>query len=232
MNVCDEKLHAGIELITDEDMETLEQEMKQVAPHKFSEEFEKKMDTLIKDQMPRKKKRTYSRPRYVAAAAAAVVVIGGFGLTGGAKLYASETNIPILKWMENFFVTEHDTDQVKGENSNEVLFDQAQIGYLPEGFELVEEIVRESKILYTYENTENNYIILEIWCDKTLSGMDNAETGKWMDINEAGLEYYYIYKSDSDRHMFEWLDKSNKCYILSGDIAKAELEQVMNGISY
>lgn len=232
MNVCDEKLHAGIELITDEDMETLEQEMKQVAPHKFSEEFEKKMDTLIKDQMPRKKKRTYSRPRYVAAAAAAVVVIGGFGLTGGAKLYASETNIPILKWMENFFVTEHDTDQVKGENSNEVLFDQAQIGYLPEGFELVEASVLGSKSSYIYQDEENHRIVLEVWKDKISSGMDNAETGKGMDINEAGLEYRYIYKTDSCKHVFEWLDKSSKCYILSGDIAKAELEQVMNGISY
>lgn len=232
MNVCDEKLHAGIELVTDEDMETLEQEMKQVEPHKFSEEFEKKMETLIQTQMPRKKKRTCSTPRYVAAAVAAVVVIGGFGMAGGAKLYASETNIPILKWMENFFVTEHDTDQMKGENSKEVLFDQEQIGYLPEGFELVEEIVRESKVLYTYENTENNYITLEIWRDKTLSGMDNAETGKGLNINEAGFEYRYLYKSDSNKHMFEWLDKSGKCYILSGDITKAELEQVMNGISY
>lgn len=232
MNVCDEKLHAGIELVTDEDMETLEQEMKQVEPHKFSEEFEKKMETLIQTQMPRKKKRTCSTPRYVAAAAAAVVVIGGFGMAGGAKLYASETNIPILKWMENFFVTEHDTDQMKGENSKEVLFDQEQIGYLPEGFELVEEIVRESKVSYIYENLEKKSIMLKVMDDKFSVGTDNNEMTQNIDLNQAGLEYRYVYKTDSCKHIFEWIDETGKCYVLSGNIAKAELEQVMNSISY
>lgn len=168
----------------------------------------------------------------MAAAAVAVVVIGGFGLTGGAKLYASETNIPILKWMENFFVTEHDTDQVKGENSNEVLFDQAQIGYLPEGFELVEEIVRESKISYIYENSEKKSIMLKVMDDKFSVGMDNNEIAQNVDVNQAGLEYRYIYKADSCKHVFEWVDATGRCYVLSGDIVKAELEQVMNGISY
>lgn len=231
MNVCDERLQTGIELVTSEDMETLEQEMNLEKPHEFSKEFEQKMETLLNKSMP-KRKSTCSIPRYMAAAAAAVVVIGGFGVAGGAKLYASETNIPILQWMENFFVTEHDTDQMKGEKSIEVLFSQDQIGYLPEGFELVEEVIRESKVSYIYKNDVGKHIILEIYQDKMLAGADNIETGQNVDINADGLAYRYVYKEDLKVHVFEWSDAIDRFYILSGDIAKEELEIVMNSISY
>lgn len=231
MNVCDERLQTGIELVTSEDMETLEQEMNLEKPHEFSKEFEQKMETLLNKSMP-KRKSTCSIPRYMAAAAAAVVVIGGFGVAGGAKLYASETNIPILQWMENFFVTEHDTDQMKGEKSIEVLFSQDQIGYLPEGFELVEEVIRESKVSYIYKNDSGKHIILEIYQNKMLTGIDNMETNKKVHLNESGLEYYYVYKEDSCKHIFEWLDEAGKLYLLSGEISKEELQAVMNGIFY
>lgn len=231
MNVCDERLQTGIELVTSEDMETLEQEMNLEKPHEFSKEFEQKMETLLNKSMP-KRKSTCSIPRYMAAATAAVVVIGGFGFAGGAKLYASETNIPILQWMENFFVTEHDTDQMKGEKSIEVLFSQDQIGYLPEGFELVEEEDWNSRISYTYENSCKNYITLEIYQDKMKNGIDNKETNKKFDLNGDGLEYYYVYKEDSCKHIFEWPDETGKLYLLSGNISKEELQAVMDGISY
>lgn len=231
MNVCDERLQTGIELVTSEDMETLEQEMNLEKPHEFSKEFEQKMETLLNKSMP-KRKSTCSIPRYMAAAAAAVVVIGGFGVAGGAKLYASETNIPILQWMENFFITEHDTDQMKGEKSIEVLFSQEQIGYLPEGFELVEEVVRESRMSLVYENDFQDHIFLEVYRDKLLTGVDNMETDKKVNLNKAGLEYYYVYKEDSCKHMFEWLDETGKLYLLSGDISKEELQAVMDSVSY
>lgn len=232
MNVCDERLQTGIELVTSEDMETLEQEMNLEKPHEFSKEFEQKMETLLNKSMP-KRKSTCSIPRYMAAAAAAVVVIGGFGVAGGAKLYASETNIPILQWMENFFVTEHDTDQMKGEKSIEVLFSQDQIGYLPEGFELLEAENWNSKASYTYKsNKEEEYIILEVWEYKMLSGVDNSEIWSQYDVNEDGLEYRYAYKADSCKHTFEWLDKTGKLYLLSGNISKDELQAVMDSISY
>lgn len=232
MKVSDEKLRASIEMVTDEDMKKLEEDMKNVEPHTFSDEFEKKMEALLENPMPKVKKKVYSIPRYVAAAAAVVLVVGGFGIAGSTKMYASETKIPVLQWMENFFVTEHDTDQMKGEKSIEVLFNQDQIGYLPEGFELVEEEDWNSRISYTYENSCKNYITLEIYQDKMKNGIDNKETNKKFDLNGDGLEYYYVYKEDSCKHIFEWLDEAGKLYLLSGDISKEELQAVMDSISY
>lgn len=67
MKVSDEKLRASIEMVTDEDMKKLEEDMKNVEPHTFSDEFEKKMEALLENPMPKAKKKVYSIPRYVAA---------------------------------------------------------------------------------------------------------------------------------------------------------------------
>lgn len=232
MKVSDEKLRASIEMVADENMKKLEEEMKNVEPHTFSDEFEKKMEALLQNPMPEAKKKAYSIPRYVAAAAAVVLVVGGLGIAGSAKMYASETKIPVLQWMENFFVTEHDTDQKKGEKSSEVLFNQDQIGYVPEGFELVEEISRQSKVSYTYKNNGDDYIILEVYNDKTSLGVDGKEVVPDVSVNNAGLEYRYMYKESIQEHIFVWLDEAGCEYYLSGSIEKEEMINVMNGISY
>lgn len=232
MKVSDEKLRASIEMVTDEDMKKLEEDMKNVEPHTFSDEFEKKMEALLENPMPKAKKKVYSIPRYVAAAAAVVLVVGGFGIAGSTKMYASETKIPVLQWMENFFVTEHDTDQMKGEKSSEVLFGQDQIGYVPEGFELVEEISRQSKVSYTYKNVEDEYIVLNVYSDKLLSGIDNQDILKNQGINADGLEYWYMYKSESMEHIFTWLGKNEEFYALRGTIDQEEMQKIMNSISY
>lgn len=233
MKVCEEKLHDAMELVTNEDMEALEQEMKNVEPHTFSTEFEQKMEALLQSEMPKAKKKSRVIPRFAAAAAAVVIVAGGIGVASGTQLYASETKIPILQWMEDFFVTEHDTESSKGEKSKEVLFSQEQVGYLPEGFELVEEVVRTSKVSYTYENVEKDHIILEVWSNKTSSGIDSNEIAQDIFINQAGLEYRLVYKEDAGEYILSWLDYLDQAYILTGSFAdEDELINVMNGISY
>lgn len=232
MKVCEEKLHDAMELVTNEDMEALEQEMKNVEPHTFSTEFEQKMEALLQSEMPKAKKKSRVIPRFAAAAAAVVIVAGGIGIASGRQLYASETKIPILQWMEDFFVTEHDTESSKGEKSKEVLFSQEQVGYLPEGFELVEEVVRTSKVSYTYENVEKDHIILEVWKDKESSGRDSEEISQDVSVNAAGLEYRYVYKTEAQEHIFAWIDVKGQEYYLSGSVSEEEMHQVMNGISY
>lgn len=232
MKVCDEKLRDAIELAANEDMEALEQEMKNVEPHTFSNEFEQKMEALLQSEMPRVKKKPRVIPRFAAAAAAVVVVAGGIGLASGTQLYASETKIPILQWMENFFVTEHDAESSKGEKSKEVLFRQEQIGYLPEGFELVEEQIFRSRVSYKYEDASKKYIILEVYQDKDSLGIDNSEVTQDISINQAGLEYRYGYKEDRQEYIFTWIDSNGQEYYLSGSASEEEMLNVMNGISY
>lgn len=59
MKLCknDEKLQDCIESLSDDSLQKLEMEMKDVPPHVFSEEFEQKMKTLIREmnvQVPEK----------------------------------------------------------------------------------------------------------------------------------------------------------------------------------
>ena len=48
---------------------------------------------------------------------------------GSGDLRATKTNIDILEWFENFFTVKDGTDD---RNGTEVLFEESQIGYLPE----------------------------------------------------------------------------------------------------
>lgn len=232
MGVSDKKLQAGIEMVTNEDMKRLDEEMKNVEPHTFSDEFEKKMDTLLQSSAPKAKRKTIRISGHVAVAAAVVLMVGGLGIASGAKLYASETKMPILQWMGNFFVTEHDTDQMKGEKSNEVLFQQEQIGYLPEGFELIQETSRHSRVSYVYKNSTNEYIRLSVCEDKSVLGIDIDKKTPDVSVSASGLEYRYAYKTDSKEHTFFWTDENEYVYYLSGSIEKEELINIMDSISY
>ena len=149
MKACDKKLRDSILRVMNEEDAAIDEEMKQSEPHVFSESFEKKMEELMKVQS-HKHKRSYII-RYVAATAAVVLFISGIMFVGHEDLRASDFSVSIREWMENFFVIENDTNRDKDENVD-VLFEESQIGYLPEGFEKVEEIVRFSKVYYKYQN--------------------------------------------------------------------------------
>ena len=138
MKACDEKLRDSILRVMEQEDAELEEEMKQFEPHVFSESFEKKMEEVMRVQA-RKSKRS-SIIRYVAVAVVVALLVGGILFIGSEDLRASEIGVGILEWMENFFVVENDTNRSKDEDVD-VLFDESQIGYLPEGFEKVEEEV-------------------------------------------------------------------------------------------
>ena len=229
MKACDKKLRDSILRVMNEEDAAIEEEMKQSEPHVFSESFEKKMEELMKVQS-HKHKRSYII-RYVAATAAVVLFISGIMFVGHEDLRASDFSVSIREWMENFFVIENDTNRDKDENVD-VLFEESQIGYLPEGFEKVFESVLFSKVQYKYENDIGYYIIIQIYRDKALAGVDNEEITQEVGLNSTGLEYRYIYKEDSEEHIITWVDEDNIFYSLSGSLDKEELIKVMNNISY
>lgn len=229
MKACDKKLRDSLLRVMNAEENAIREEMKQEEPYVFSESFEQKMKEMMQVQK-RKSKRRYII-RYAAAAAAVVLVIGGALFVGSDELRASDFGVKIQTWMENFFVVENDTDRDKDENED-VLFEESQIGYLPEGFEKVEEVIRLSKVSYKYQNDTGEYIVLEVFKDKTLAGLDNEEIAQEVGLNVAGMEYRYLYKSDSGEHILTWIDKDNISYSLISSFDKDEIIKIMNNIFY
>ena len=224
-----DRLHdCVVQMMELEDMLLME-EMKHAQPHVFSKEFEQKMQEVMRVQA-RVSKRS-DLVRYLATAAVVILMVFGLLFIGNEDLRASDFKINILEWFEEFFVVENDTNRDK-DDERDVLFHESQIGYIPEGFEKVAEENLFSKICYKYRNNDEDYITIWIYKNKTLAGVDGEKIVCDVDVNDAGLEYRYVYKEESGMHIFEWSDKNNKFYSLSGSVTKEEMMKFMNGISY
>lgn len=227
--LTDEILHNAVVSWFEEEERRLEEEMKNAEPHVFSEEFERKMEEIMRVQ--KRKSRRSNVIRYAASAAAVVLLVCGLFFVGNEELRASKFRIDVLEWMEDFFVVENDTNRDKN-NENDVLFHESQIGYIPEGFEKVEEEVTHSRVCYRYKNQDGEYIGVWVYREKGLSGIDNEKTKIDVSINTYGMEYSYVYKEDTKEHIVTWSDENGKFYSLIGTIAQNEIIKVMNGIMY
>lgn len=225
----------------------IEEEMKNAEPHVFSKEFESKMDALIQSMDSKKalgkakggkkksKEEEESEPRpiysckikYMAAAIVAVCCITGFLFFNGKNAVASQNSLRIKEWMEDFFVVEEKSEKKEG-----VLFEESRIGYMPEGFEKVEESVFYSRVYYKFQNNTGNYIMIKVYQDKIEAAIDNSEMQKDILLNKAGYEYQYGYKESIDEHIFVWIDIKGVYYQVQSIFDKDEIIKVMDGISY
>lgn len=227
--ISNKRLHECIVKMMELEDRLLEEEMKHAEPHVFSAEFERKMEEVMRVQTRVCKHSDVVR--YLASAAVVILMVFGLLFIGNEDLRASDFKINVLEWMEEFFVVENDTNRDK-DNENDVLFHESQIGYIPEGFEKVEEEVMYSWVRYKYQNLSGEYIDILICSDKTLSGIDNVEMEQDVKVSEAGVEYRYAYKEDEDKHVLAWIDKNGKIYVLVSSEKLEEVIKVMNGISY
>ena len=126
------------------DDERLQKLVDESEPHVFSERFEKNMEKVFR--MYRRRCFMRKVTRYTAAAAVLVLVVtGGIFLTTGKSAEATTPGVNVLEWLKDYFSFE------KGNSgkSEEVLFDESRIGYMPEGFEL--SVIINSKIC-NYDN--------------------------------------------------------------------------------
>ena len=227
MRACDEKLRSSLMEAMKLDNARLEEEMKHCEPHVFSEKFERCMEKLMTVQ--RRKGKVISCVRYIAAAVVVLLLTGGILFVGSEDLRASELSIDILEWLDEFFTVE-DGDHRRKEDG--VLFDESQIGYLPEGFEKVSEGITFSLVQYEYENEQGKRIAIYVSRDKLYSLIDNEEIEKQVYLNDAGYEYTLIHKTGEEDLSLMWVDKNEKYYNITGNIECSELIKMMKEISY
>ncbi len=238
IKASDEKLKSCLMEISEQEDDILEKEMQDIAPYTFSDEFEQKMNHILQEEKPdsiftnmahyiTKVSRTMA-VRY--AAAVMVLLLTGGTLTFAApRLCACSSGIHILEWLEHFFVVQ---EGKTSREENGVLFSESQIGYLPDGFEKVVEEVVFSKVVYRYEDDNENYIDLQVSRDKVSLGIDGNKIVQNAGISEVGFEYQYISKENPVIGVITWADSHDIYYCLQATLDKEEMIRIMNSISY
>ena len=227
MKACDEKLKSSILEAIELDDARLEEELKNCEPHVFSERFEREMDEMF--ERYRRKKKLKRIQRYAMAAAVALLLTGGIFYLGSGDLRATKTNIDILEWFENFFTVKDGTDD---RSVTKVLFEESQIGYLPEGFEKVGELTSFLQVVYKYQNSAEEHITVGVSRGQLALNIDSKIDGQVIGINKAGYEYTSISKTETGNAMLVWNDGKDIYYYVTSSLAYEELVKIMDGISY
>ena len=166
--------------------------------------------------------------QFAAAAAVLLVVVGVLGV-GLNATKAEKTDTDILAWVSEYFTFEKGNDD---RYDNEMLFDEAQIGYIPSGFYINSEEIGFSTVRYKYINDAGNYFFLAVSRDKNAYVQDGESVEYVIKVNLAGYEYAYTYKEEVQCHVLSWTDESGIFYHLSGTAAQDEMVKVMDGIQY
>ena len=205
------------------DVAKLKEQTAAMEPYVFSEKFEENMQEII-DGLGKK---SNSFPaRKVAAAAVLVLAIGVFGISTS-HIDASKPQTDILAWVKEYFNFE------KGDNSRhneDVLFEEAQLGNIPEGFEKVGEETFSSMVTYEFANKTGDFFVLEIRRGEILYNQDGEEVEYILKESINGYEYAYTYKEAEKKHLLIWEGKKGNFYRLSGSVELEELVSVMEGI--
>ena len=203
----------------------LEAEMKQYEDHVFSEKFEKQMKELlvVKD----KHLKRHAFVRYALSAAAVVLIIAGIVSTSITSTKATLPSIDILGWFDNHFEFSKGTSTSQ---DSELVFDEAQITYIPEGFVKISEEVKFTHIEYRYENAEGVHFFVYVSKAGVIPQQDNEEISREIFLNDDGYECLFIEREDKDS--FTWEDSEGLFYRVYGNVGKNELNSVMNGIQY
>lgn len=227
MRACDSKLKASLVEAMKLEEARIEEEMKSVPEHVFSESFEQKMEDVL--QVQKRKIRWMNIRRHAVAVLVVSLLIGGIMIVGSKDLQASTLSVDILAWLEEFFTTEKGEIQRRDDG---IVFKEERIGYLPEGFEKVGEFESRMQVYYKYENELGEWVYISVSEDKTSSNVDNVESEYEVHVNDIGYEYTSISRDTSAVEMLIWKDSEEIYYTLTGTVTREELINIMNSISY
>ena len=137
------------------------------------------------------------RRRVVAALIAAVLLLTG------CTAYAYR--VEIREFFETIFDDHVEVKYNGGEQSKstDAISKYYTLGYVPEGYELVSETEKLSKIKYKWEDSNGNYILFEqCHVDSTLFGMDN-KTEDWEVVQIGSQDMYHRF---SNVYYYLWND--------------------------
>lgn len=109
------------------------------------------------------------------------------------------------------------------ENNNNSVNDEITVGYIPEGFELVDKQVLSKLITYNYCNSTNKMITITKFSSVIKVEFD-TETGSIENIIVNDIEYsYYV---DENNYKYLVWNENDYIYQIDGEISKDELLKI------
>ena len=222
---ADEKLRESLRECMQEKNAMFDEEMEQYEDHVFSGKFEAQMKKLF---VVRNKKAERAKVfKYAVSVAAALLVVVGIAATSITSTRATLPSIDILGWFDTHFEFSKGTPNSK---ESELIFDEVQITYIPEGFEKITEEVKYTHIEYGYENADGKNFSVRVTKALNQPQQDNEEIVRETFINDDGYECLYIERENES--VYIWEDSEGLYYRVYGNVDKNELNSVMNGIQY
>ena len=222
---ADEKLREGLRECMQRKNAMLDEEMEQYEDHIFSDKFETEMKKLF---VVRNKKAERAKVfKYAVSVAAALLVVVGIATASITSTKATLPSIDILGWLDDHFEFSKGTSTSK---DGELIFDEAQITYIPEGFVKTGENKTFTYIEYRYENAEEKYFSVRVTKTLNQPQQDNEDIKREAFLNSRGYECLYIERANEV--VYIWEDARGLYYHLWGNVTKEGLEAVMNGILY
>ena len=165
--------------------------------------------------------------KYAVSVAAALLVVVGIVSASATSTKATLPSIDILEWLDNHFEFNKGISTSK---DTELIFDEAQITYIPEGFVKTGENKIFTYIEYKYENSEGKYFSVRVIKALNQPQQDNEEIVKETFVNDAGYECLYVERENEV--VYIWEDSEGLFYRMYGNVGKDELCSIMNGIQY
>ena len=222
---ADEKLRESLRECIRKKSAMFDEEMEQYEDHVFSDKFETEMKKLF---VVRNKKTERAKIfKFAVSVAAAVLVVVGIASASLTSTKATLPSIDILGWFDTHFEFSKGTPNSK---ESELIFDEAQITYIPEGFVKVTEEVKFTYIEYKYENSEGENFTVRVSKALNQPQQDNEEIVRESLVNDGGYECLYIERENEFAYI--WEDSEGLYYRVYGNVSKHELNSVMNGIQY
>ena len=222
---ADEKLREGLRECMQQKNAMLDEEIEQYEDHVFSDKFETEMKKLF---VVRNKKSERARIfKYAVSVAAALLVVVGIVSASATSTKATLPSIDILEWLDDHFEFNKGISTSK---DSELIFDEAQITYIPEGFVKTGENKTFTYMEYGYENASGDYFFVRVSKAGVTPQHDNEEITREIFLNDGGYKCLFIEREDEDS--YAWEDSGGLYYRVYGNAGKHELNSVMNGIQY
>ncbi len=224
-NAADQILSDCLQECMRQKKKMIDEEMEQYEDYVFSDEFEAGMKKLL--VVRNKKTKSTKVFKYAVSMAAALLVVVGIVSASATSTKATLPSIDILDWLDDHFEFNKGTSTSK---DNELIFDEAQITYIPEGFEKTGEGKTFTYVEYKYENAEDKYFSVRVTKTLNQPQQDNEEIVKETFVNGAGYECLYVERENEFTYL--WEDSEGLFYRVYGNVSKDELCSIMNGIQY
>ena len=222
---ADEKLRESLRECMQVKNAMIDEEIQPYEDHVFSDKFEAEIKKLL---VVRNKKAERAKLfKYAASVAAAILVVVGIVSASATSTKATLPSIDILGWFDTHFEFGKGTPTSK---DGELIFGEAQITYIPEGFVKTKENINFTYIEYKYENARSDYFFVYVSKAGVTPQQDNEEISRETFLNEEGYECLLIEREDVDS--YSWEDFEGLFYRVYGNVGKQELNSVMNGIRY